>query len=120
MKPTPEPSTSRATRSVPANRDAVSDSVSDAPPPAREPTLIGDASNAVGFLDAPGLDPDALTTAIHAATDALAASAILTVFNDHPAGPRAIEELCERGELTLIATIDHPRGGTTFTLRAQQ
>jgi hypothetical protein len=91
--------------------------VSDAPPPAREPTLIGDASDAVGFLDAPGLDPDALTTAIHAAADALAASAILTVYNDHPTGTLAVDELCEHGELTLIATIGHPTGGTTFTLR---
>jgi TusA-related sulfurtransferase len=82
--------------------------------------VIGDASNAVGFLDAPGLDPDALTTAINAAADALAAGSVLTVYNDHPSGPRAIEALCERGELTLIATIGHPTGGTTFTLRTQQ
>lgn len=113
MKPTPEPSTSRATPSGPANADAAS----DAPPPARAPTLIGDTSNAVGFLNAPGLDPDALTTAIHAAADVLAAGAILTVFNDHPTGTLAVDELCEHGELTLIATIGHPTGGTTFTLR---
>ena len=116
MKATPEPSMSRATRSGPANPDLVSDS----PPPVREPTVIGDASNAVGFVDAPGLEADALTSAIRAAAEVLAAGSVLTVFNDHPSGPRAIEELCGRGELTLVATIDHPTGGTTFTLRALQ
>jgi hypothetical protein len=81
--------------------------------------VIGDASNAVGFLDAPGLDRDALTTAINAAADALAAGSVLTVYNDHPTGHLAIEALCHQAGLDLVATIGHPTGGTTFTLRTQ-
>ena len=95
------------------------DSTPDAPPPTRRPTLISDASDVVGFLDAPGLEPAALATAVHDSIDVLDVGSVLAVYNDHPAGHLAIAQLCERSGALLVAAMGHATGGTTFTLRKQ-
>ena len=112
----PEPSTSRDTRSGPANPD-IDPHIETSPD---EPTLVGDAGNMVGFLDAPSLGPDQLRTAITEALRSLAPGSVLTVYNDHPTSDAAVDDLCRDEDLTLVDTIRHPAGGTTFTLRKQQ
>jgi hypothetical protein len=101
---------------VPASHD--DDSKSGSSPD--EPTLIGDSGDTVGFLDAPGLGPERLSAAIAAAVENLEVESVLTVYNDHPSGRSAVEKLCRHEGLALVATIGHPRGGTTFTLRKQR
>lgn len=107
------PSTSTATRSVPPSPDDVDDG-SRAP---RRATFVGEPSNTVGFLDAPGLDGTQLAAAVDEALATLDARSILTVYNDRPGAPDAIADVCERQGVELVTTIDHEAGGSTFTLR---
>jgi TusA-related sulfurtransferase len=116
VKPTPEPSTSRATHSRPANHDVADSHIE---PSLGEPTLIGDSGETVGFLDAPGLGPDQLRTAIAEALQSLAAGSVLTVYNDHPSSDATVADLCQGEGLALVNTIRHSAGGTTFALRKQ-
>jgi hypothetical protein len=79
--------------------------------------LIAASTDNVGFLDAPNLAPAALSVAIRKAFSALSTEAVLTVYNDHPGGSDAVDELCQESEVDLVGVIRHPKGGTTFTLR---
>jgi len=107
------PSTSAATRSVPPSPDDVDDGTR-AP---RRATFVGEPSNTVGFLDAPGLDRAQLAIAVDEALASLDAGSVLTVYNDRPGAQDAIADVCGRQGVELVTTIGHEAGGSTFTLR---
>ena len=87
------------------------------PPPGRKPTLIGDTTGGVGFLDAPGLDAGALFEAVADVIGGMPAGTILTVYTDEPAARVAAPEWCAGHDVDLLAMIAHDEVGTTLTLR---
>jgi hypothetical protein len=79
-------------------------------------TLISDADQAVGFLDAPTLELEELVAAVGEAFGVLAIQAVLTVYSSVVPSDAFAAQCGGRG-IDLLAAIDHEDGGTTFTLR---
>jgi hypothetical protein len=82
-------------------------------------TLIDGRADDVAFLDAAGVG---LTELIDAVDETLATRptlSVLTVYSDDPACRPALDELCRRHEVAVVATIPHDGRGTTFTLRCR-
>jgi hypothetical protein len=86
-------------------------------PSAGRATLIADLADDVAFLDAPGVAVGDLIDAIDEALATRPALSVLTVYSDDPTCRPAIDDLCRRHEVALVATIAHEGRGTTFTLR---
>jgi TusA-related sulfurtransferase len=110
VKPTPAPSTSAATRSVPSSPDLQ-------PRRPDRPILVGNSCDSVGFLDALGVDAEALFDAIDCVLAGMSDGAILTVYTDDPAAAAAAGEWCAGHGVELLAIIRHGHHGTTLTVR---
>jgi TusA-related sulfurtransferase len=82
-----------------------------------QPTLIREAGDGVGFLDAPGVDVDALSSAIAEVLADMAPGSILTVYCDGPAAAATADEWCTGHRAELLAIIPHEDAGTTLTFR---
>jgi hypothetical protein len=87
------------------------------PRPSTAPTLVTDDVDTVGFLDAPDTDPDELVAAVVAAFDRLADGAVLTVHSLRTDLETALALMRDDHRITVIASIPHPTGGMTLTLR---
>jgi hypothetical protein len=87
------------------------------PTPAERPTLVAVTGDAVGFLDAPGLDTADLFDTIDDVLAGMPPGAILTVFTDTPAAPAAAADWCVGRAVELLAIIPHERTGATLTFR---
>ena len=85
--------------------------------PVSRATLIAGLADGVAFLDAPGVAVSELIDAIDHALASRPAGSVLTVYSDDPTCRPAIDQLCRRHDLALLATISHDGRGTTFTLR---
>lgn len=81
------------------------------------PTFVTDDEDTVGFLDAPDADLDELVAAVVAAFDRLADGAILTVHSRRTDVHSALSLMRDDHRIAVIASIPHPSGGTTLTLR---
>jgi hypothetical protein len=81
------------------------------------PTLGSDDGGTVGFLDAPRAEPDDLVAAVVAAFNRLADGAVLTVHSLRTDLDTALALLRDEHRIAVIASIPHPTGGTTLTLR---
>lgn len=82
-------------------------------------TLVAGLADDVAFLDAPGVAVGDLIEAVDEALTARPALSVLTVYSDDPACGAAIDDLCGRHDVAVVATIPH-EAGTTFTLRRGQ
>jgi hypothetical protein len=83
-------------------------------------TLIAGLTDDVAFLDASGVAASEVITAIDEALATRRTLSVLTVYNDDPSCGPAIDDLCRRHEVALVATIPHEDRGVTFTLRRGQ
>jgi TusA-related sulfurtransferase len=101
-----------ATRSVPSSPDP------SIPPTSPErPSLVRATGDAVGFLDAPGLDAAAVLDTIDGVLGNMPDGAILTVYTDDPATPAAASDWCAGRTVELLAIIPDEHHGTTLTFR---
>ena len=82
-----------------------------------QPTLVGEAGDGVGFLDAPGVDAGALLGTVAEVLAGMAPGAILTVYCDDPAAAATAGGWCTGHCAELLATIPHEDAGTTLTFR---
>ena len=82
-----------------------------------QPTLVRDAGDGVGFLDAPGVDAGALLGTVAEVLADMAPGAILTVYCDDPAAAATAGEWCTGHCAELLAIIPHEDAGTTLTFR---
>jgi TusA-related sulfurtransferase len=82
------------------------------------PTLVGDRSDAVAFLDAPGLNAQDLLDTVAGVLAGMSDGAILTVFTDDPTASDTAPAWCMDRRVELLAVIPHTdRTGTTLTFR---
>lgn len=110
MKPTPERSTCRASRSVRAARDG------GAPDePAAPFDFVEDDSRTVGFLDLPDLEVDSLIDAVLEGFSLLADDAVITAYCTG-VDVHALSEICETNGVELVLSVPH-EAGTTFVLK---
>ena len=77
--------------------------------------LVNDASQSVGFVNAPDLEVGDLMTVIVDALSRLADRAVLTVYSDHLAASD-IADRCTGLGLELVHAVPQANG-TTFVLR---
>jgi TusA-related sulfurtransferase len=82
-----------------------------------EPRLTWAPGDAVGFLDAPGVDAAVLLATIDDVLVGMAPGAILAVYSDDPAAAATTGEWCGEHRAELLAIIPHDDAGTTLTLR---
>jgi TusA-related sulfurtransferase len=82
-----------------------------------QPTLVCEAGDGVGFLDAPGVDAGALLGAVAEVLAGMAPGAILTVYCDDPAAAATAGGWCTGHCAELLAIIPHGDAGTTLTFR---
>jgi TusA-related sulfurtransferase len=82
-----------------------------------EPTLVCEAGDAVGFLDAPGVASGALFGAVAEVLDGMAPGAILTVYCDDPTAAATAGGWCTGHCAELLAIIPHEDAGITLTFR---
>jgi TusA-related sulfurtransferase len=101
-----------ATPSVPSSPDS-----SILPTPPERPSLVGATGDAVGFLDAPGLDAAAVLDTVDGVLAGMPDGAILTVYTDDPATPAAAGDWCAGRSVELLAVIPDEHHGTTLTFR---
>jgi len=110
VEPTPVTSMSTGIPSVPSSADP-------RPRQPQQPILVGNTGDAVGFLDAPGVDVGALFDTIDDVLADMPAEAILTVYSDDPTCPEIVAEWCAERGVELLAIIRHEHEGTTLTFR---
>jgi TusA-related sulfurtransferase len=87
------------------------------PAPAHRPTLLGGTGDAVGFLDAPGVDAGTVLRTVAEVLAGMPTGGVLTVYTDDPTTAAAAGEWCTGRRAELMAIIRHQDHGTTLTFR---
>jgi TusA-related sulfurtransferase len=82
-----------------------------------QPSLVCEAGDGVGFLDAPGLEVGALSSAVADVLAGMTPGAILTVYCDDPAAATTADGWRTVHRAELLAIIPHVDAGTTLTFR---